>query len=482
MRILMVDIDTLRPDHMGCYGYFRDTTPNIDSVAAEGVRFDQYYCPDAPCLPSRSALLSGRFGIKTGVVGHGGTTADKRIIGRDREFCSQDDENNLFNIFRKKGLYTASISTFAERHSAWWFNAGFHEMHNVGGGGMESGETVLPVALDWLDRKGADDNWFLHLHLWDPHTPYRAPADFGNPFEDKPFTDWVDEIVFKQHLKKTGPHGLWELRMFDDAENAAYPRMPGKVTEYAGLRRVFDGYDTGIRYADSLVGRVFDRMRQLGIFDDCAIIITSDHGETMGEFGIYCEHGVADEATCHIPMIIKWPGAGAGQTDAQFHYNLDLAPTMADLLDIRAYEKWDGKSYAQTLRGGKGGGWDSLVLSQMAHVCQRSARFENWLYIRTYHDGFHLFDKEMLFNIAEDPHEQHDVKERYPEVCARGAKIILDWHDEQMLGSESQVDPLWTVVHENGPYHTWGMLDAYLERLEATGRHDGAQSLRKKYR
>ena len=87
----------------------------------------------------------------------------------------------------------------------------------------------------------------------------------------------------------------------------------------------------------------------------------------------------------------------------------------------------------------------------------------------------------MLFNVKEDPHEQRDVKEQYPEVCVQGAKIILDWHDEQMVKSSSTVDPMLTVLHEGGPYHTWGQLEKYIERLEHTGRKDGADALRKRY-
>ncbi|MEG1887236.1 MAG: sulfatase-like hydrolase/transferase, partial [Oscillospiraceae bacterium] len=86
MNILFIDIDTLRPDHMGCYGYSRNTTPNMDAVAAEGLRFENYYCSDAPCLPSRAALISGKFGIRNGVVGHGGTAADMCLRGADRGF------------------------------------------------------------------------------------------------------------------------------------------------------------------------------------------------------------------------------------------------------------------------------------------------------------------------------------------------------------------------------------------------------------
>ena len=84
MRVIMFDIDTLRSDHLGCYGYGRNTSPAIDSVAAEGVRFEDYYCPNAPCLPSRASLITGRYGIRNGVVGHGGTAADLRLQGESR--------------------------------------------------------------------------------------------------------------------------------------------------------------------------------------------------------------------------------------------------------------------------------------------------------------------------------------------------------------------------------------------------------------
>ena len=424
MRILMLDIDTLRPDHMSCYGYNRATTPNLDAVCRDGVRFDRYYCSDAPCLPSRAALISGMFGIRNGAVGHGGTAADRRLTGRDRDFRDAVDDRNFHNIFRRAGLHTVSVSTFAERHSSWWFNAGFHECYNVGGCGLESGEEVLPVALDWLNRRGEEDNWFLHVHFWDPHTPYRAPASFGNPFEKEPFAPWMD----------------------------------------------------------SLVGQLLDWLRAHNLYDDTAILVTSDHGENMGELGIYSEHGTADEATCHIPFLLKWPGGVKGVSDDGLHYSLDLLPTLAELLGVDKSDNWDGESYAETVRSGSPCGRESLVLSQMAHVCQRSARFGDWLYIRTYHDGFRLFPREMLFHLSEDPHEQYDVSAQYPAICAQGAKLILDWHDEQMLRSDSQIDPLWTVIHEGGPYHASDkVLPAYLKRLEATGRAAGAEELRRRH-
>lgn len=481
MRILMLDIDTLRPDHMSCYGYHRLTTPNMDQVCAQGVRFDRCYSSDAPCMPARAALVSGMFGIRNGAVGHGSTAGDRRLTGAKREFTDQVDDWNFHNIFRRAGMYAASVSTFPERHSSWWFNAGFNECYNVGGHGGESGEKILPVALDWLKRNQDRDNWFLHVHFWDPHTPYRAPESFGNPFENEPIDPWIGPEQLQTHLAHVGPHCINEIGMYTDQIVPGFPRQPGSAKDLEGVKRVMDGYDCGIRYCDELIGQIFDLLKEQGLYDDTAIIITSDHGENMGELGLYAEHGTADDITCHIPLIIKWPGAPAGSIAPGFHYGLDLLPTMADLLGVAKCDNWDGVSFADTLRSGADCGREGVIISQMAHVCQRSARFGDWLYMRTYHDGFHLFDREMLFHIAQDPHEEHDVKAEYPEICAQGAKMILDWHDEQMLKSDSPIDPMMTVLHEDGPYHTHGHLQEYLERLEQTGRAEGAQELRRRH-
>ena len=159
MKLLFIDIDTLRPDHMGCYGYGRETTPAMDEVAREGCVFDRYYTPNAPCLPSRAALVSGRYGIHNGVVG----------------FKDDFSLSSLFFVFKKAGWRTASVSSFAERHSAWWFNAGFDETFNLGKSGNETAEVVTAAAKDWIERHADRDDWLLHVHYWDPHTPYRTP-------------------------------------------------------------------------------------------------------------------------------------------------------------------------------------------------------------------------------------------------------------------------------------------------------------------
>jgi len=494
MRILMFDIDTLRPDHLGCYGYRRNTSPNIDSVAREGICFENYYCSDAPCLPSRAALITGQCGIRTGVVGHGGTAADMRSMGEEREFRDSRSMGSLFMQLRRAGFHTVSFSSFPERHSAWWFNSGLNEWHNCGGVGHESAEEVTPPVLEWLAAKGTQDNWFMHVHFWDPHGPYRAPKSFGNPFEHEPLSDsWITEDIFNEHRMHVGPHGANEIYMWNDIADPHYPRYPGKLENVDDVKKFIDQYDCGVSYADKNIGRILSFLKTKGLYDeDLAIIITSDHGENLGELGIYGEHATADMGTGRIPMIIKWPGCSGGKTDHAFHSNVDFLPTIRELLCVDdnkplfnymdvPEDHYDGISYAETILNGRECGRDSLVISQCAHVCQRSVRFDNYLYMRTYHGGYHLFEKEMLFDIEADPHETIDLSKEKPELCEKGARLLLQWQDDMMRKSMYQTDPMWTVMKENGPYHVHGKFDEYVKRLENDARKEKIPLLKKMY-
>jgi len=495
MRILYIDIDTLRPDHLGCYGYERETSPNIDEVARESVRFSDYYCSDAPCLPSRAAMMTGRFGIHTGCVGHGGVNAEMRWEGRDRGMADFNGRYNLPAVMRRAGMKTASISSFPDRHAAWWFNGGFDECYNGGKRGLERADEVIPIALDWLDRKKETKDWFLHVHVWDPHIPYRTPEAYGKPFADVPVPDmWMTDAIISEHRKKKpGAHSACEVTGYSNVPNPATPRQLTEVRDAADFKKMIDEYDTGIRYADEQVGRLFGKLKEQGIYGDTVIIISSDHGEDLGEMGSYCEHGEADYTTTHIPLIIKWPGCRAGSVSNGFHYNVDLLPTLTDLIGgvpkftcnpvvgKKNPVTYDGVSFADAVRSGKESSREFLVVSQCAHVCQRSVRFGKWLYMRTYHDGYHLTHADELFDIEADPHETHDLSAENPEICWHGAWYLEHWVAENMLGNiyHSHEDPLWNVIAEGGPFHCRGYLYDYCRYLEETGRSDCAEELRR---
>lgn len=496
MRVLYIDIDSLRPSHLGCYGYHRATSPAIDAIARQGVVFERAYTSDAPCMPSRTALYSGRFGIQTGLVGHGGTAGQPKVQGPGRGFRDSFYEQGLAHQLQLLGLRTAMISPFGQRHAAWHIFAGFDEIHDTGRLGFESADQVQPIVREWLKAHGGSDGWFLHVNYWDPHTPYRTPASYGEPFASDPLPEWLEDRVIEGHARLPGPHSALDVGMYDDDEDPKYPRYPGKVTDRPSLRRMIDGYDTGTRYADDRVGEIIAELKALGVFDETIIIISSDHGENLGELGIYGEHGTADEATCHIPLIVKFPGGIEGGRVKGLVYALDLSPTLVELLNGNVPSAWDGQSFATALRGDDFSGREELVISQCCHVCQRSVRWDRWLYIRTYHCGFHLFPDEMLFDLTSDPHELNDRAELMSEICREGAWRLLRWHDRQMATvvrrSSDAIDPLWTVIQEGGPYHARisrmhpgrpGIegFGNYLERLVATGRSEAAAQLKAKY-
>ena len=292
MRFLYLDIDTLRADHLGCMGYHRATTPNIDALAADGITFRSVYASDVPCLPSRTALITGMFGIRNGVVNHGGEAADLRSEGAGREFISSMAARSWAATFFFAGWHTASISSFPLRHSASWWNHGFMEAMNLMRGfGGERADQVVPGALDWLDRRGTADDWFLHVHLWDPHTPYNTPDDYGNPFESDSLPAWHTEAVRSRNWDLAGPHSAQEPWGFRPDEWGDPPaRQPWNADSMEAVKRIFDGYDVGIRYADDAVGAIVDRLDQLGVLDDTAILVSSDHGEAFGELGVYADH------------------------------------------------------------------------------------------------------------------------------------------------------------------------------------------------
>ncbi len=482
MRIIYLDIDTLRPDHLGCYGYHRNTSPNIDNLFSQSVRFDNLYVTDAPCLPSRTALWSGRTGYHTGVVGHGGTPADPFIEGPTRDFTDVFGKTSWMSALRKAGFHTVTVSPFAERHSAWHWLAGYKEVYNPGFGGLERAEQVTPLALDWLKRNGSNDNWFLHINLWDPHTPYRTPAEFGNPFKDDPLPAWLTEEIWRKGWEGYGPHSPQEPHGFAEATDMVGFDTPLVLDSMQAVKRWIDGYDTGIRYADDHVARIMTALSDLGILEDTVIFLSSDHGETQGELNVWGDHQTADAITCRVPLLVRWPGlTGTSRVDKALHYHFDWAATMLELAGATVPANWDGQPFTAAFREGREAGRDFLVTSQMAWSCQRGIRFGDYICLRTYHDGYKMLEPIMLYNLADDPHELNNLADQKPEIVNQAMALLVDWQQQQAITSLTGIDPMLTVLREGGPHHTRNQLPAYLERLRATGRAHHAETLLKRH-
>jgi choline-sulfatase len=256
----------------------------------------------------------------------------------------------------------------------------------------------------------------------------------------------------------------------------------GSIASMGDAKIHYDGYDTGIHYADHYVGKLIQDLKDLGIYEDTAIIISSDHGENQGELNVWGDHHTADNICNRIPLIVRWPGvtdAQAGQARTAMLYNVDLAATLAELVGGEAPEVWNGVSFASSLSRAMDNGHEYLILSQGAWSCQRSARWDDYLLIRTYHTGMKEFPEYMLFDVAADPHELNSLAAQRQDLVAHGLLLMDRWMGQRMHEG-LRGDPFWGIIREGGPLHanerhpSWRR---YVERLRQTGRAQHADSL-----
>ncbi len=471
MRILLVDIDTLRPDHLGCYGYHRPTSPNIDKIAEEGVRFTNYYTSNPPCLPNRTAFWTGKFGINTGVINHGGLYADLQPQGPGRGFKSNHYQDALALQIHRAGLKTTTISSFASRHTAYHFLYGFDEVHDpIAESDGDQGDLVNGMAQDWLDNNGANDDWFLHVHLWDPHTPYDHPPEFADEFKDMPVKEWLTEEVIEGMQGKAGWNTAENANGFSNELQDFWSMGKGSVKNLDDAKEIINGYDAGIRYSDYFIGKITDKLKKLGVYDDTIIIITSDHGESFGELNSWGEHAGADQMVAKVPLIIKANGLASKGNEVRdgLHYQLDLAATLVDIVGREQPKSWDGESFKSSLNKNKKGR-DYLVMDSGTHICQRSVRWDDYILVRTYHCGTNNYPQYMLFDLDKDPHEQHDLANERQDLVGLGMLKIDNWMGDQMFKAE-RGDPMWGIIKEGGPLHQASysnLVINYIEKLKS---------------
>jgi arylsulfatase A-like enzyme len=248
---------------------------------------------------------------------------------------------------------------------------------------------------------------------------------------------------------------------------------------------MFDGYDSAVRFADEQVGRVLDALSRLGVLDDTAVIITADHGESLGELNVYGNHCTADETVLHVPLIVSWPGVTDGQggrVDAALRYQFDWSATMLELLGQSVPEDWDGRSFAGALRNAaEDDVRRELVMGMGMWTCQRAVRFSDeagrWLYIHTDDDGCRGLDEAMLFQLDDDPHEQTNLASQHPARVAHAQQRLSAWLGDALARTSNGVDPMRAVRDAGLPGLTPQRVASYLQRLRATGRGEWADRL-----
>jgi arylsulfatase A-like enzyme len=446
MKIIYFDIDCLRPDHLGCYGYNRPASPNIDAIAGQGPVFTRYYCGSSPCLPSRTGWVSGRYGIQNGVCSNTGAGADFHI--RLRDYGGPEDDNELFlRNLRRHGFDTISISNFADRHNAYYFMCGWSEFYTPNlKGGSETAPEINDVVFRWLNNNKNRDNYLLHINYWDTHRTYRMDASWAQRFDDYPVSlPWPDEDAIAAHQDIKGP--FTATGQFRDNDNPP-ALMPRSIKGRKDFEKMVTAYDTSIAYVDYHIGLILDFLNENGGLEDTAVIITSDHGDALGEHGIYTDHVCADECIHHIPLVIKWPDkAKENQINDALLYNIDVPPTICDLMNFSIPSDWDGKSFKNCLAGKSSKGRDYLVWDHALYTVQRAVRTGDYLLIHTYDDFGYGMKPVELFDMKKDPYETENISDKYPKLVMELDTIMESWKQEQKLKGYVS-DPLQRVLDE----------------------------------
>jgi arylsulfatase A-like enzyme len=466
MPVLYIDIDSLRPDHVGCYGYEQPTTPNIDELAADSVRFDRAYVASSPCMSSRAAFVSGRYGINNGLVTHGppGQTLNSPATRRDHLWTGYDDVDEAYwtlpELFFKNRIRTAAVSSFP-RHPAPWFYHLWHEFHQPQepeGGYFQTprAEDIADIGIDALDRTSGEE-FFMYLQFWEPHDPYLRSPEEVEPFRDAPLPPYPTAEMLEKHMDWDAFRSPTDSGLDRSLTHCEYDH----IENMEALREVIAGYDAEIHYADRHVGRVLDALRERGLYDETLIVVTADHGEEFGEHGLYREHWSTHEGTQNVPLLVKPPASADVDPGSREELvtNVDMAPTLADYAGLEPPASWQGRSIRPLLEAENDADWrEFVVLDHGQYTAQRAIRTDQYKYIRTYNPGMWggVVPEEALYDLDADPWEQENIASERPEVAEDLRKRMAAWA-EAHIGPEE--DPLHAAARE-GPE---GMHRLYLQ-------------------
>jgi arylsulfatase A-like enzyme len=309
---VLVTIDTLRADHLGCYGYARPTSPHIDALARQGMLFRQARTTLPRTTQSIASILTGRLPKTHGARGL---------------FAHLPEANlTLAEALQQAGYATAAVvsNTFLRRGQG--FEQGFDVYDNPESRwDADSAGAVSDAAIAWLDRAPHDRPFFLWVHYLDPHWRYEPDPSGARAFDpsfSEPFTVYQD-LDARRYTKG---------RMIFD------PPLTTRQHEH-----VVALYDGEIAQTDAAVGRLLERLDRLG--SRLLVVLTSDHGESLGEHGYHFAHGeYLYEQGLRVPLVVRFPGAvAAGAVNDAMGLNIDVAPTLLALLGVDRLQGVEGR-------------------------------------------------------------------------------------------------------------------------------------------
>ncbi len=441
MNTLLIAIDTLRADHLGCYGYHRSTSPNLDGLAADGALFRQLLCGCVPTQPSYTSLYTGQYSITHGIVTHGGT----RWLADDSPFFTHDLQRAAYTTCAVDNLYGMKK----------WFARGYEFYINpaprVRLSQMVTCDDYNSRAIPWL-KAHADEPFFMFVHYWDPHTPYLPPERLrglyydGDPCDpshtsllgiyDQPFGDWWTESWFKR---------LQERRLTD--------------AEY-----IVAMYDSEITYVDQGVGDLLNALDETGHADDTLVIVFSDHGELMYRHDIFFDHHGLYDGNLHVPLIVRWPERIPPGTVAEpLVQHSDLAPTILDAAGCPVPDRMEGQSLLRHATGQTQQPlYDCLITQECTWQAKWAIRTDDHKLIKAREPDLHNMPMTELYDLHADPDELHNIAEERPGLAAGLEDRLERWIADMMASNNLDQDPLVAQGITLGKrWHDWVQKKGY---------------------
>jgi arylsulfatase A-like enzyme/Tfp pilus assembly protein PilF len=353
-NVLLVTIDTLRADHLGCYGYADARTPVLDGLAARGVRFATAVAHGPLTAPSHASILTGLTPPRHGVRDNGGFALAANVpmlpaafLGagyRTTAFVSGFPLDRRFGFARGFEAYDDRL-----RHGGDPRRAAYVE---------RTAEATTAAVLRWLDGQDAARPWFAWVHYFDPHAPYEPPPAFSARFATRP-------------------------------------------------------YDGEVAFVDEQLGAVLRRIEQAGSLSSTLVLVTADHGESLGEHGEET-HGVfVYDATLKVPFLLAGPRVPAGRVASTVARGIDVAPTLLDLAGLPADGAIEGRSLRPALEGREMADEPAYAESLFAALHLGWAPLHAWRTAR-----FKLVDapRPELYALDTDAAESKDLAQSRPDV------------------------------------------------------------------
>ena len=428
-NVILVVIDTLRADHLSCYGYPRATSPSIDRVAAEGALFEYAMVQKPSTSPSVATILSGTYPYTHGIYTVRDWLPDKVLT--------------LPEILRARGMRTGGVVTNVNLSRAFNFQQGFDDYFEVGTTeGPSDSAPATKAALDWIDEN-RHEPFFLYLHYLDPHAPYTPPPPFRGTFDGDAWSD-----LYHGPEPPIGPTYLGEIHKESVIENGSRD-----VDLYV------QRYDEEILYVDSAIGRLFERLRVLGLDESTLVILTSDHGESLGEHKFFFGHGhVPFEDNVRVPLIVWYPpGVAGGQRVRTIVETVSIVPTVLDALRLDYPARFEGPSLWRHLPpdAADPDAAAFIEVRKTRDTLMNSIRTPRWKLIHNpagidlardplrvrvlldpgrlerlwwaAHDGPAVKRVWELYDLQADPAEVHDVARERPEIARELWKRLEGW-------------------------------------------------------